>query len=73
MKKLTKRQAAIIGLYTGISCGPFKDIHEYAEKIYNKPIFTHEFRSEDFVERLKVLAKPDFLKLVYTEQNEITK
>lgn len=40
--KLTKEQAAIVGVYTGVSCGPFSDIHELAEKLLGRPVWTHE-------------------------------
>lgn len=63
MKKLTKEQAAIIGLYTGVTCGPFHDIHELAEKIVGRSIFTHEFADKDFCEKLKQKAKPMFLEI----------
>jgi hypothetical protein len=61
--KLTKEQAAIIGLYTGVTCGPFADIHELAEKLLGRPIFTHEFAKEDFVEDLKNKATDMFLEI----------
>ena len=63
--KLTKEQAAIIGLYTGVTCGPFSDIHEYAEKLTGGPIFTHQFANKLFVEQLKEKAKPDFLAICF--------
>lgn len=65
MNRLTKRQAAIIGLYTGVTCGPFADIHEYAEKLISRPIFTHEFATTKFVEMMKEKAKADFLAICY--------
>lgn len=58
MNKLTKEQAAIIGLYTGITLGPFCDIHELAEKIIGRSIFTHEFADKNFCEELKQKVKP---------------
>lgn len=61
--KLTKEQAAIIGLYTGITCGPFSDIHELAEKLIGHPVFTHQFADREMVEKLKELVRPDFLAL----------
>lgn len=61
--KLTKEQAAIIGLYTGITCGPFSDIHELAEKLIGHPVFTHQFADRIMVEKLKELVRPDFLAL----------
>ena len=63
MQQLTKEQAAIIGLYTGITCGPFADVHELAEKIYGSPIFTHQFANEEFFNELKKLVKPMFLEI----------
>lgn len=63
MNKLTKEQAAIIGLYTGITCGPFRDIHELAEKIIGRSIFTHEFADKDFCEELKQKIKPMFIEI----------
>lgn len=61
--KLTKRQAAIIGAYTGISCGPFSDIQELAEELLGRPIFTYEFASEELVDELKAKSKPLFLEI----------
>jgi len=61
--KLTKRQAAIIGAYTGIACGPFSDIQELAEELLGRPIFTHEFASEKLVDELKAKSKPLFLEI----------
>ena len=65
MQRLTKEQAAIIGLYTGITCGPFADIHELAEKVEGGPIFTHQFANEKFVDALKAKIKPMFLAIVH--------
>jgi hypothetical protein len=61
--KLTKEQASILGAYTGILCGNFGDFHKYAEKILGRPIWTHEFASEKFVEELKQKSKKDFLSI----------
>lgn len=68
MNKLTKQQAAIIGLYTEVTCGPFADIHEYAEKILGRPIFTHEFASSKLIAELKEKAKADFIAICHTEK-----
>jgi len=61
MKRLTKEQAAIIGAYTGVTAGSFGDIHEYAERILGRRIFTHEFASEALAQKLKEATKDDFL------------
>lgn len=63
--RLTKEQAAIIGLYTGIVCGPFCDIHELAEKLAGRPIFTHEFANKEFATRLAELATPLFMSICH--------
>lgn len=42
---LSREDAAIVGAYTGISCGPFSDMHEYIEKILERPVWTHELAS----------------------------
>ena len=60
-QRLTKEQAAILGAFTGITMGPFSDIHEYAEQKLGRPIFTHEFASEKLCDELKELARKDFL------------
>lgn len=32
-QKLTRRQAAIIGAFTGTLAGPFEDMHEYVDSL----------------------------------------
>jgi len=66
--RLTKEQAAIIGLFTGVACGPFGDIHELAEKVLNRPIFTHEFADIEFHKKLKDAIRPQFLAICYYEE-----
>ncbi len=65
--KLTKEQAAIIGAYTGFSCGPFSDIHAYAEKVLGRPIFTHQFADRALCEELREACRDDFLDLCFEE------
>lgn len=62
---LTKEQAAIIGAYTGILCGPFQDLHEYAERVLGRPVWTHQFPS--LFQELKDAAKADFIALTCKE------
>lgn len=59
--KLTKEQAAIIGAYTGFTAGPFGDIHELAEKVLGRPIWTSEFASEALMKQLSEAVKPQYL------------
>lgn len=65
--KLTKEQAAIVGAYTGYAAGPFSDIHEYAEKKFGHPIWTHQFGSEEFANNLREKAKDDFLAICHSD------
>jgi len=66
-KKLDKEQAAIIGAYTGVCCGNFSDIHELAERELGRPIFTHEFATEELTEQLREKIKPLFISICYME------
>jgi hypothetical protein len=70
--RLTKEQAAIIGLYTGVSCGPFSDVHELAERVAGRPIWTHQFAEKALWEELKTKIKPEFLALCYDPQEPRT-
>ncbi len=38
MTQLTKRQAAIIGAYTGVLCGPFSEMLEYIGELLGYPV-----------------------------------
>lgn len=58
---MNKREAAVISAYTGILCGKFEWVHEYAEEALGRPVFTHEFASEDFANMLKEAAWPEYL------------
>lgn len=60
--KLTRRQAAIIGAFTGIACGPFADIHEYVDGLPGfKGIGTISFSQEAVWEQIKRACREDFL------------
>jgi hypothetical protein len=65
MEQLTKEQAAIIGAYTGFTCGPFADIQEYAERALGRSTWTHEFGNQKFAEELRDLSKADFVALCH--------
>jgi hypothetical protein len=65
MERLTKRQSAIIGAYTGITMGPFSAIHEYAEEKLGRPVWTHEFSNRALMDELQALSKDDFMSIVY--------
>lgn len=58
--RLTKRQAAIVGAYTGYLAGPFSDMHEYIEEILGRPVWTHELSSKSLSEEIREKSKQDF-------------
>ena len=58
---LTKEQAAIIGAYTGIACGPFGDVREYVEKKTGQMLTDTAM----IVMNVKAIAKEDFLAICY--------
>jgi hypothetical protein len=66
MKRLTKEQAIVLSAYTGILlCDDFGEVHEYIEKILERPVWTHELASKEVWEQIKEKSKPDFMKLIY--------
>jgi len=67
---VTLEEAAIISAYTGILIGSFDRFHEYAQKLFNRPIFTHEFADKSIVKKLKELSKADFIKLHETIEEQ---
>ena len=67
MDRLTQEQAAVIGLYTGYTAGPFEDIVALAEELMGRPISTMEYASEHCVPHLKDLVRPRYLALCYQE------
>lgn len=64
---LTREQAAIIGAYTGVTCGPFSDIHEKIEQLLGRPVWTHEMASKELWAKVRDAAKPEFLRICATD------
>jgi hypothetical protein len=60
---MTKREGAIISAYTGILTGEFSDFHEYAEEIIGRPIFTHDFASQELAKEIKKKSNNDFINM----------
>lgn len=61
MERLTREQAAIIGAYTGVACGPFEDIQFLGDRLFGRPTWTHEYAVPAFVEQLKEKVREEFL------------
>jgi len=64
---MTRREAAIIGAYTGIVVGTFDDIHRYVEESLGRPVWTHEFANESLQQEIKEKSKSDFLSITITD------
>jgi hypothetical protein len=62
--RLTSRQAAILGAFTGVLMGPFSEMHAYIEEIMGRPVWTHEMGSKALAKEISDRARPDFLALV---------
>lgn len=65
--KLTREQAAIIGAYTGIACGPFSDLHQLVEILLGRSVWTHELGSPELWVKIKEEVKPMFLDILHGE------
>lgn len=61
---MTKSEAAIVSAYTGILLGEFTQLHEYIEKILNRPVWTHELASKEVMAQIKQASKADFISLI---------
>jgi hypothetical protein len=68
MIRLTREQAAIIGAFTGILCGPFEDVHGAFERVLNRPVFTHEMANKDLWAEVKKLIEPEYLAICAIEE-----
>lgn len=68
-RRLDPRQAAILGAFTGVLCGPYGEMVAYIEEIMGRPVFTYEMANVAIVDQIKELARPDFLSIV-SEANQ---
>jgi len=58
---LTKREAAIITIYTGVLIGEWSDAQRYAQELMGRPVWTHEFADSKMVEELRKRSRLDFV------------
>jgi hypothetical protein len=65
--RLTKEQAAIIGAYTGVTCGPFRDVQDYASRLLGRPLWAREMGSQACADEIRAAAKADFLAICYED------
>ena len=71
MKNLTVEQAVVISAYTGFLCCEFSKMHEYVEHKLGRPVYSHMFGDEDFVNSvIRPACKSDFVALVPIGEGE---
>ena len=68
-ERLTNRQAAVIGAFTGILAGPWEDLHGYVEDLMERPVWTHEIPM--LANEIKEAARADFGELVAVKPKEL--
>ena len=64
--RLTQRQAAVIGAYTKIICGPLNELQAYIEEIMGRPVWTHELGG-GLWDEVREAARDDFMAIVREE------
>ena len=67
MKKLSRKQAAVISAYTGILAGPFSDMQDYANEKLGRNVMTPEFGIREVVTALREATRADFRAICATE------
>lgn len=56
---MTKQEAVILSAYTGYLLVPdFSDVHEFIEKILERPVWTHQLADPAIHEEIKKKCKP---------------
>lgn len=60
---MTKREAAIVSLYTGYLIGSFSDVQMLASELLGRPVFTHELVDEELQNEMMNRAKPLFVSM----------
>jgi len=63
VRKMNKKEAAIVSAYTGILIGSFDEAHQYMQKIMGRPLYTHELAFEGIVEEIKKKSWIDFINI----------
>ena len=64
---MTEMEKIVVSAYTGYVMTDFNKVHEYAERMVGRPIFTHEFGDNDVQCEITAAAKEDFLALCKDE------
>ena len=66
---MTTREAAIVSAYTGYLLSDFANMQRYAEEVMGRPVWTHEFASTEFVDKLREKSKADFVNISVEDED----
>lgn len=65
---MTAQEAAVVSAYTGFLLGDFATMHQYVEKIMERPVYTHEMGDQRITGEIRQRAKADFVALQVTDK-----
>ena len=60
---MTKKESAIITAYTGYLIGDIRDFYTYVKELTGESYMTHQYADRELINRIKALAKQDFMKI----------
>lgn len=67
---MTHKEAVLLSAYTGfLLTKDFSDVHEFCEKILNRPIYSHELSIEETIKEIRDKCKPMIIEIIEGENN----
>ncbi len=60
---MTKYEKMIISAYTGVLMVDMAEFHKWVEKYLKRPVWTHEFASKDFWDKLHSKVYKEFVSI----------
>ena len=68
---VTEREKIIVSAYTGFLMCDFKKVHQYAQELLGRQIYTHEMKDADIQAEIHEKSMIDFLKICQEETKNI--
>lgn len=65
---MTKQEKIIVSAYTGVLMCNFEDVHEYIQKKFGRPVFTHELVDKGIQKEVKEKSEEEFLEICNREE-----
>lgn len=69
-RRMTQEEKIIVSAYTGVLMCDFDDLHEYIQKKFGRPVFTHELADKGIQKEIKEMSKEEFLEICNREEPE---